>query len=263
MSEIHLDAHHSAAAAPEHVAAPIDTDAALEALRHGPRGALFIAAISVSLLLVSWLPSISSCSCREVPLADTHPDFLQRPLLDSVVPAEQVARTEKRWLSVMVGMLILMMAIVVLTGVTNAIHPPSNVETIDPTTLHLDGEFAESNLGTAQELDGSLTARLIGEQYAFVPECVKVAVDTPVKFRLTSTDVVHGFLITGTNINLMLVPGYVSSLRARFETPGERLMPCHEFCGMGHEGMWGRIKVVDKVAFTRLAADRRRLSCVE
>jgi heme/copper-type cytochrome/quinol oxidase subunit 2 len=25
--------------------------------------------------------------------------------------------------------------------------------------------------------------------------------------------VVHGFLITGTNINLMLVPGYVSSLK--------------------------------------------------
>jgi len=61
----------------------------------------------------------------------------------------------------------------------------------------------------------------------------------------------------------MLVPGYVSSLRARFETPGERLMPCHEFCGMGHEGMWGRIKVVDTVAFAHLAADRRRLSCVE
>ena len=73
----------------------------------------------------------------------------------------------------------------------------------------------------------------------------------------------HGFLITGTNINLMLVPGYVSSLNARFDTPGERLMPCHEFCGTGHEGMWGRIKVVDKAAFARLGADRRRLSCVE
>jgi cytochrome c oxidase subunit 2 len=87
--------------------------------------------------------------------------------------------------------------------------------------------------------------------------------DTPVTFRATSADVVHGFLITGTNINLMLVPGYVSSLNARFDTLGERLMPCHEFCGMGHEGMWGRIKVVDKAAFARLGADRRRLSCVE
>jgi hypothetical protein len=27
--------------------------------------------------------------------------------------------------------------------------------------------------------------------------------------------------------------------------------------------MWGRIKVVDKAAFARLAADRRRLNCVE
>ena len=33
-------------------------------------------------------------------------------------------------------------------------------------------------------------------------------------------------------------------------------MPCHEFCGMGHEGMWGRIRVIDKAAFARLAADR-------
>jgi len=32
---------------------------------------------------------------------------------------------------------------------------------------------------------------------------------------------------------------------------------------VGHEGMWGRVKIVDKAAFARMAADRRRLSCVE
>ena len=88
-------------------------------------------------------------------MADTHPNPLQRPLPDGIVPAEVVARTEKRWLGIMVAMLVVMMAVVVLTGVTHAFHPPSNVETIDPTTLHLGGEFAESNLGTAQEPDGS------------------------------------------------------------------------------------------------------------
>jgi cytochrome c oxidase subunit 2 len=46
-----------------------------------------------------------------------------------------------------------------------------------------------------------------------------MATDTPVTFRATSADVVHGFLIDGTNINLMLVPGYISSLGARFDTP--------------------------------------------
>ena len=93
------------------------------------------------------------------------------------------------------------------------------------------------------------------------PDCVALAM--PVTFRATSADVVHGFLIDGTNINLMLVPGYVSSLGARFDAPGERLMPCHEFCSVGHEGMWGRIKIVEKAAFARMAAERRRLSCVE
>jgi len=195
-------------------------------------------------------------------LADTHQDVLQRPLPDGVVPAEMVARTEKRWLTVMAGMLTLMMAVVVLTGVTNAIHPPSNVETIDPTTLHLDGEFAESNLGTAQEPDGSLTARLIGEQYAFVPECVKVAVDTPVKFRLTSTDVVHGFLLPATNVNTMVVPGFVAEVRTRFTRPGIYRMPCNEFCGNGHHGMWSRVEVVPKEQFHALAPTER-LSCVQ
>jgi hypothetical protein len=55
MSELSTGSHHSAAASPEHVAEPIDTDAALEALRHGPRGAVFVAGISVGLLLVWWL----------------------------------------------------------------------------------------------------------------------------------------------------------------------------------------------------------------
>ena len=40
-------------------------------------------------------------------------------------------------------------------------------------------------------------------------------------------------------------------------------MPCHEFCGIGHEGMWGKVKVIDKAGFAQIARDRRRLSCVE
>ena len=119
----------------------------------------------------------------------------------------------------MLGMLAVMMAIVVVTGITNALHPPSNVETIDPTTLHLGGEFAESNLGTAVEPDGSVTVRLIAEQYCFVPNCAQVPVDTPVKFRLTSADVIHGFLLPRTNVNTMVVPGFVAEVRTNFTGP--------------------------------------------
>jgi len=170
---------------------------------------------------------------------------------------------ERRWAVVVGGVLLLLVAMMVVTGLHWAAMPPSRVETVDVKTLHIAGEFIESNLGSALEPDGSVTVRAIGQQYSFTPQCILVPTDTPITFRLTSADVVHGFLITGTAINLMLVPGYISSIPARFDTPGDRHMPCHEFCGLGHEGMWGRIRVVDKATFMRMAADARRLTCVK
>jgi cytochrome c oxidase subunit 2 len=174
-----------------------------------------------------------------------------------------VERVEHRWAAVSVAILVLLVVVATFAGVHQGAMPQSRVEMIDPRTLHLGGEFIESNLGSAFEPDGSVTVRGIGQQYSFTPPCIVVPTDTPITFRATSADVVHGFLITGSTVNLMLVPGYVSDLSTRFDKPGERLMPCHEFCGMGHEGMWGRIKIVDKAAFARLAAERRRLNCVE
>lgn len=170
-------------------------------------------------------------------------------LPDGIVPEEVVNRTEKRWLILMSVMLAVMMAVIVVTGVAGALHPASNVEVIDPQTLHLAGEFVESNLGTAIEPDGSATVRMIAEQYDFVPHCVVVPVATPVKFRMTSADAVHGFLLPGTNVNTMVVPGFVAELRTSFANPGEYEMPCNEFCGLGHHAMWTRVSVIPKNGF--------------
>jgi cytochrome c oxidase subunit II len=190
-------------------------------------------------------------------LAEPSSNPLLRPLPDGVVPAQVVASAEKRWLMVMAAMLVVMMAIIVATGIVSALHPASNVEVIDPLTLHLQGEFVESNLGTALEPDGSVTVRIIAEQYDFVPSCVRVPAGTPVKFRVTSADVVHGFLIPDTNINTMVVPGFVSEVRTSFAAPGEYVMPCHEFCGLGHQAMWAHVSVVPKDLFANLAPVER------
>ena len=195
-------------------------------------------------------------------MAEIGTNPLQRPLPDGLIPEEAITRTENRWVTVMLGMLAVMMAIIIVTGVTHALNPPSNVETVDPTTLHLAGEFAESNLGTAVEPDGSVTVRLITQQYAFVPDCAKVPVDTPVKFRLTSTDVIHGFLLPATNVNTMVVPGFIAEVRTTFTRPGVYNMPCHEFCGDGHHGMWARVSVVPKGEFPQLTANERT-SCAK
>jgi cytochrome c oxidase subunit 2 len=173
------------------------------------------------------------------------------------------ARVEKRWAGMVIGLMALLVAITIYTGLHWAMMPPSRVETADPRTLHISGEFIESNLGTAVEADGSVTVRLIAQQYSFTPQCLLVPANTPITFRATSADAVHGFLIEHTNINSMLVPGYISTFSSTFDAPGEHAMPCHEFCGTGHQGMWAKVKVVDKAEFQKLKPDGGRASCVD
>ena len=176
--------------------------------------------------------------------------------------AHEAARVERRWATISVGIILLLVVMAAYGGLHWAVMPQAQVEIANPRTLHIAGEFIESNLGAEVEPDGSVLVRAVGQQYSFTPQCIVVPVDTPITIRATSADVVHGFLVQNTNVNVMLVPGYVSTIAARFDTVSDHAMPCHEFCGIGHEGMWGRIRAVSKADFAKLAADRRRVDCV-
>lgn len=177
--------------------------------------------------------------------------------------AAVAARIERRWTIMSAAIVGLLIGMAIFAGIHKATMPQAWVEIANPQTLHIAGEFVERNLGSAVESDGSVTVRAVGQQFSFTPQCILVPTDTPVNFRATSADVLHGFLINHTNINTMLVPGYIAAIPAKFDTPGEHPMPCQEFCGIGHEGMWAKVKVIDKAAFFKLAAGKRRLSCVE
>ncbi len=172
-------------------------------------------------------------------------------------------RVEKRWAVLSVIAVVFMAGLAGFAGIHQATMPQSRVETANPATLHISGEFVESNLGSAVEPDGSVTVRMIGQQYSFAPACVLVPTETPITIRATSADAVHGFLVEGTNINTMLVPGYISEVTARFSTPADYAMPCHEFCGLGHQSMWAHVKVIAKEEFMQMSAQKRRLDCVE
>jgi cytochrome c oxidase subunit 2 len=78
----------------------------------------------------------------------------------------------------------------------------------------------------------------------FVPRCVAVPYGRRVTLRLTAPDVIHGILVTGTNVNTMVVPGYVAQVHTEFRRAGELLMPCHEYCGLGHSEMWATVQVM-------------------
>jgi len=182
---------------------------------------------------------------------------------DHAASAVVAQKIERRWAAISILIVVFLTAMAAVAGIHQATMPQARVEIIDPEKIHLSGEFVETNLGSAVEPDGSVTVRAVGQQYSFTPQCILVPVDTKVTFRATSADVVHGLLIQRTNVNTMLVPGYVSEQVARFSRVGDHLMPCQEFCSVGHEGMWAMVKVIDRNEFMSLAASKRRISCVE
>jgi cytochrome c oxidase subunit 2 len=128
----------------------------------------------------------------------------------------------------------------------------------DPATLHLNGEFVESNLGSAEGPAGSLIVRMIAQQFVFVPQCIVVPAGVPVTFRITSADAVHMLSFLGTNYGLKAVPGEVTEATFTFSKPGEFQVPCHEFCGAGHYAMRGHLKVVPRDQFVPLRPGERR-----
>jgi cytochrome c oxidase subunit II len=172
-------------------------------------------------------------------MTDAHPEMHERRIL----------QTELLW-SAGVGVLIAsILGMVLFTALTMGVNPPSNVERIDPKSLHLSGEFSEQNLGTTVAPDGSITVRVIATQFMFAPRCIAVPGNKLVTLRLTSPDVIHGILVNGTNVNTMVVPGYVSQVHTRFTRTGDLLMPCHEYCGLGHSEMWATVQVMPEGEF--------------
>ena len=161
----------------------------------------------------------------------------------------RIIATELLWAFGVGVLIVAILSMIVFTALTIGVNPPSNVERIDPKTLHLSGEFSEQNLGTAVESDGTVIARVIATQFMFIPRCIAVPAHRRVTLRFASPDVIHGLLITGTNVNTMVVPGYVAQVHTEFTRTGDLLMPCHEYCGLGHSEMWATVQVLPPEEF--------------
>jgi cytochrome c oxidase subunit 2 len=147
---------------------------------------------------------------------------------------------EKLWIGVAVLMLAGFLSAIVYGSVAQGIHPPSHIETIDPLRVRTETEFAEP--GVRVDEDG-VTVVVVAELYRFRPEVIRVPAGRPVRFRLTSPDVIHGFQVVGTNANTMAIPGYVSEFTLTFPAPAEHLIVCNEYCGLAHHLMQARLVV--------------------
>ncbi|MDH3734711.1 MAG: cytochrome c oxidase subunit II [Gemmatimonadota bacterium] len=152
---------------------------------------------------------------------------------------------ERFWMWSSGGIIAVFIASIIYTSAAQSLQPPSHVETIDPQTARTSPGFAQPSV--TLNADGSATVHIMAQMFAFLPTEIRVPRGQPITFRMTSPDVIHGFQIVKTNGNAMVVPGYVTQFTTRFDTPGEYLIVCNEYCGLGHHIMFSTLIVEDDV----------------
>jgi cytochrome c oxidase subunit 2 len=150
---------------------------------------------------------------------------------------------ERIWMWGVGVMLALFFGSTAVAAFGRQIHPPSHVETIDPTKALSDSRFRRQ--GVSVDASGRVHATVVGLMFAWLPGELTLPAETPVTFHLTSSDVVHGYQIVRTNGQSMVIPGYVSQFTTQFAA-GEYLVACNEYCGVGHHTMAAKLHVVPR-----------------
>jgi len=100
---------------------------------------------------------------------------------------------------------------------------------------------------------------VFAQQFQFQPGTqapIRVPAGSTVTFHMTSTDVIHGFDVPGTNLNTMVIPGQVTKVTVEFEEPATYGIVCNEYCGAGHHTMEGRLVVVPESRFNASEVSR-------
>ncbi|MEM8532325.1 MAG: cytochrome c oxidase subunit II [Chloroflexota bacterium] len=133
------------------------------------------------------------------------------------------------------------LAALLFASVVMGIQLPGQAGELDPAELATTPPFDQP--GVRQVDANKYEVVVIGRAYSFEPGEIRVPAGADVTFIATAQDVLHGFNVEKTRVNLMLIPGQISRTEYTFEEPGEYLVICHEYCGTGHHTMVGKVIV--------------------
>lgn len=155
--------------------------------------------------------------------------------------SQRILLFEKAFLSLGGLLLAACLGALLYATVAMGIQLPGRDAQVDPATVLETPPFDEP--GLREIAPGRYEAVFVARAWSFAPTEIRVPAGSEVTFVATTPDVLHGFHIEGTRLNLMLIPGQVTRNSHTFDQPGEFLILCHEFCGSGHHTMAGKIVV--------------------
>ena len=133
------------------------------------------------------------------------------------------------------------LAALVYGSVALDIHLPGHAGSLDPQKVHETPPFDQP--GVREVAPGKYEVVVTGQIWSFAPNVIELPRGAEVTFIMTTPDVIHGFHVENTRVNMMLIPGQITKNRARFDKPGEYAIICHEYCGVGHHTMYGKLVV--------------------
>lgn len=151
---------------------------------------------------------------------------------------------EKIWLTLGIASLIVFLSVVGVSAFSQNHTPAGGMETIDPKKVNETAPFDKP--GVTQLDDNTYQATIVAMAFGYTAPELRVPVGKEVVFKVTSTDVVHSFTIDNTKVNMMVVPGRITTKSYTFEKPGTYLILCNEYCGTGHHMMYTEIEVYEE-----------------
>jgi len=154
---------------------------------------------------------------------------------------------EKIWLFFGTGTLLVFLIIVGISAFYMGNQPPSCAVTLDPEKVDEWPPFDEPGLKQIGDNEYQLTVVASAFHFDVGTDdgVVQIPKGATVHVSATTKDVIHGFELVGTNVNMMLEPGYISTYTNTFKNSGTYTLLCNEYCGTGHHLMTATIEVIE------------------
>lgn len=149
---------------------------------------------------------------------------------------------ELAWILPSIAIPVAMLVALVVFAFGADVHLPGDAGRVDPTKILTTAPFDQP--GVVEVGPGRYEVRMVAGIWLFTPNVIRVPAGSTVTFVATSRDVVHGLFIPRSTINVMILPGQVARATTRFDRPGTYPFFCHEYCGIAHHTMGGKVIVI-------------------